>query len=133
MAGRKSSTASKKAASSKSSGLGDTVEKVTKATGIKAAVDWFSEKTGVDCGCEARKEKLNALFRYRKPKCLTKDEYDWLKDNLAQRSWTAQVKNRITEIHARVFDIKLKYTGCASCIRTKVQELKAIMSTYENQ
>jgi hypothetical protein len=51
--------------------LGDTIEQITTATGIKAAVDWFSEATGVDCGCDARKEKLNKLFRYRKPECLT--------------------------------------------------------------
>jgi hypothetical protein len=53
-------------------GLGDTIEQITTATGIKAAVDWFSEATGVDCGCDARKEKLNKLFRYRKPECLTR-------------------------------------------------------------
>ena len=31
----------------KNSGLGDTIESITTATGIKAAVDWFSEATGV--------------------------------------------------------------------------------------
>jgi hypothetical protein len=46
----------------KPSGLGDTIEQITTATGIKAAVDWFSEATGVDCGCDARKEKLNKIF-----------------------------------------------------------------------
>ena len=60
----------------KSEGLGDTIEKITTATGIKAVVDAFAEATGIDCGCDARKEKLNKLFRYKKPECLTKDEYD---------------------------------------------------------
>mgnify|MGYP001329095224 CR=1 FL=1 len=45
-------------------GVGDTVEKITKATGIKKAVDYVSEKTGHDCGCEARKEMLNRRFKY---------------------------------------------------------------------
>ena len=45
-------------------GLGDTIERVTKATGIKKAVDYVSEKTGKDCGCAARKEKLNERFSY---------------------------------------------------------------------
>ena len=43
----------------KSKGLGDTIEKITAATGIKKAVDTVSKATGKDCGCGARKEKLN--------------------------------------------------------------------------
>lgn len=49
----------------KSRGLGDTIEKITKATGIKAVVDKISEVTGVDCGCQARKEALNDLIPYK--------------------------------------------------------------------
>lgn len=39
--------------------LGNAIELVTEATGIKKVVDTISEKTGRDCGCSARKEKLN--------------------------------------------------------------------------
>ena len=42
-----------------SKGLGDTIEKITTATGIKKAVDTVSKVTGRDCGCGRRKEKLN--------------------------------------------------------------------------
>jgi len=49
----------------KSRGLGDTVEKVTKALGIKAVVDKISEITGEDCGCQGRKESLNKMFPYK--------------------------------------------------------------------
>lgn len=45
-------------------GLGDTIERVTTATGIKKAVDYVSEKTGKDCGCSNRKAKLNERFSY---------------------------------------------------------------------
>lgn len=48
-----------------SKGLGDTVEKITKATGIKKVVDTISNATGKDCGCKARKEKLNKLVPYK--------------------------------------------------------------------
>lgn len=44
----------------KSKGFGDTIEKFTKATGIKKAVDTISEITGKDCGCSGRKESLNS-------------------------------------------------------------------------
>jgi len=43
----------------KSKGLGDTIEKITKATGIKKVVDTVSKATGKDCGCGKRKEALN--------------------------------------------------------------------------
>ena len=48
----------------KSKGLGDTIEKITKATGIKKVVDKVSEVTGKDCGCSERKDTLNRLFPY---------------------------------------------------------------------
>ena len=54
----------------KSKRLGGTIENITKATGIKAVVEAVSEATGIDCGCEGRKELLNKLFPYKKPECL---------------------------------------------------------------
>jgi hypothetical protein len=50
----------------KSKGLGDTVEKITKATGIKTVVDKVSEGLNIPCGCAARKAKLNQMFPYKK-------------------------------------------------------------------
>ena len=50
----------------KSKGLGDSIEKITKATGIKKVVDTISKTTGKDCGCAKRKSKLNRLFPYKK-------------------------------------------------------------------
>ena len=48
----------------KSKGLGDTVAKITKATGIKKVVDKVSKVTGKDCGCSKRQDTLNRLFPY---------------------------------------------------------------------
>tara|TARA_B100001094_G_C17885642_1_gene649068 strand:- start:162 stop:314 length:153 start_codon:yes stop_codon:yes gene_type:complete len=48
----------------KSKGLGDSIEKITKATGIKKVVDKIAGKK--DCGCNKRKEKLNKMFPYKK-------------------------------------------------------------------
>ena len=50
----------------KSRGLGDTIEKFTKATGIKKAVDAVAKATGKDCGCGKRKDSLNRIFPYNK-------------------------------------------------------------------
>lgn len=46
----------------KSKGFGDTVEKFTTATGIKAVT---KAVFGDSCGCEERKEKLNDMFPYK--------------------------------------------------------------------
>ena len=51
----------------KSKGLGDTVERITKATGIKSIVDAVNKARGVkDCGCTKRKNTLNRVFPYKK-------------------------------------------------------------------
>lgn len=47
-----------------SKGLGDTVEKFTKATGIKTVVEKVAKATGKDCGCGQRKDTLNRVFPY---------------------------------------------------------------------
>ena len=44
-----------------SKGLGDTIEKFTKATGIKKIAD----KVPGGCGCNKRKQKLNNMFPYK--------------------------------------------------------------------
>ena len=49
-----------------SKGLGDTIEKFTKATGIKRAVDTVAAAAGKSCGCEKRKDTLNRIFPYKK-------------------------------------------------------------------
>mgnify|MGYP006439508413 FL=1 len=49
-----------------SKGLGDTIEKITTATGVKHLVELASEKIGKPCGCNKRKEILNKIFPYKK-------------------------------------------------------------------
>lgn len=49
-------------ATSNSKGLGDTVEKITKATGIKKLVEKYGPS---DCGCAKRRDKLNQMFPYK--------------------------------------------------------------------
>ena len=48
----------------KDQGLGDTIERFTKATGIKKLAD----KIPGGCGCGKRKNKLNELFPYNNGK-----------------------------------------------------------------
>jgi hypothetical protein len=48
----------------KSRGLGDTIAKITKATGIKKAVKTVFGAFNKDCGCSERQAKLNRMFPY---------------------------------------------------------------------
>ena len=51
----------------KSKGLGDSIEKFTKVTGIKNIVDQVNKLRGAkDCGCGKRKDQLNKKFPYKK-------------------------------------------------------------------
>jgi hypothetical protein len=50
----------------KSKGLGDTIAKITEATGIKKVVETVAKATGKDCGCGKRQDTLNRLFPYNK-------------------------------------------------------------------
>lgn len=46
-------------------GLGDTVARLTQATGIAQVVNLVTDATGHDCGCQRRREALNRAVPYR--------------------------------------------------------------------
>lgn len=49
----------------RSRGLGDTIVKITKATGVEQVVKAVTKAVGIeDCGCDARKDALNRVFPY---------------------------------------------------------------------
>lgn len=48
-------------------GLGDTIEAITKATGLDKVAETVAKAAGKsDCGCGKRKEALNKAFPYQK-------------------------------------------------------------------
>ena len=51
----------------KSRGLGDSIEKITRVTGLKSLTEIAAKAIGLkDCGCNKRKEELNKKFPYKK-------------------------------------------------------------------
>lgn len=46
-------------------GLGDTIEAISIATGIKTLVERVEHKTGKSCGCNKRRQTLNEAFPYK--------------------------------------------------------------------
>jgi len=121
-------------AKQKAKGLGDTVEQITEATGIKKAVEMFSKATGLDCGCDERKEKLNQLFSYnRNINCLTEKDYNALTELIdpKKNTLTIEEQNTIAEIYYNVFNYRLQLSSCGSCWAGKIQELRKVYNEYK--
>ena len=118
----------KKNHSEASQGLGDTVEKITKATGIKKAVKFLA---GEDCGCDERKEKLNELFRYRKPECLSESEFDLIKMavDTKKNKFTPDEQELFKNIYERIFKVKVECTPC-SFAKVIWKDLTAVYNQY---
>ena len=118
----------------KSQGLGDTIEQLTEVTGIKKAVEMFSEATGIDCGCDERKEKLNNLFPYnRNINCLNESDYNKLTKYLSaqQTTLTAIEQQEVSDIYFNVFNYRLQISSCASCWKGKLDELRRVYNEYK--
>ena len=100
---------------------------------IKAGVDYVFDKLGVDCGCEARKEKLNKLFPYTKPECLNAEEYETLKDifkHINNRVGATE-QSALLKIHNRVFNQKRQMSTCGSCVKELVDTMRKLFNEYE--
>jgi len=113
----------------KSKGLGDTIAKITEATGIDKLVKFIA---GEDCGCDERKEKLNKLFPYAKPLCLTEDEFNTLDVYFKQNTntLTSDEQTSLIAINNRVLNQKLTFSTCSSCLRDLVSKLRVIYNEY---
>ena len=116
----------------KSKGLGDSIEKITKATGIDKVAKFI---LGEDCGCEARKEKLNKLFPYKNAKCLIEDEYNYLKEFFSKhRNTLTNIEQKeLLKIFNRVFNAKKESSSCGSCVRDLINQMKTLYKTYEEE
>ena len=112
----------------KSKGLGDTIEKITKATGIKKIVESLFD----DCGCDQRKEKLNKFWSY-KTECLEEAEFEYLKGFFAQlkNQVSREQQTELLKIYNRVFNQKKKGTNCAPCFKPIIKDLRILFKTYE--
>jgi tyrosine-protein phosphatase YwqE len=110
-------------------GLGDTIEAITEATGIKKLVHWLA---GDDCGCEERKELLNKLFPYKKPKCMTEDEFNYFSEFLALNTKTIRPTQQMVllKMYNRIFGLQQEPTSCADCWRDFIHKLTKVHSTY---
>ena len=109
----------------KSKGLGDSVEKVLKATGI----DKVAKKVlGEDCGCEERKEKLNKMFPYAKVRQFTEDELSIYESVLPRIKGTISGQDQavLVKLYNKVFNANKKPSGCTSCVQQTIAQLAKV-------
>jgi len=126
----------------KVTGLGDKIEKVTKATGVKKVV---KKLFGDDCGCDERRKKLNTNFslgigRYKAHRCLTEKQYNQYGDYIKRRSLAferADIK-LLVDLFAHVFAIQYNANDfCTNCsgspkrLMTMQTKLDKVYKSYE--
>lgn len=112
-------------------GLGDAVEKVTKAAGIKKVVEFVK---GEDCGCDKRKEKLNRLHRFTIHECPTEQEYnfmhEWFNRPQSERTkMTAEEQKTMNRILSRTMRRKLTFKNC--CISGRINDMENLYKAYQ--
>ena len=116
-------------------GLGDVVESITKATGIKKVVEVVSEALDIDCGCEARKKEWNSItmesikniFKNKaKINRVSKEDYSilcTLFDKGMPSIVTVQQQRDAHKVYKNVFNINKQGTSCAPCLKGTLKEL----------
>ena len=114
----------------KSKGLGDSLEKAFKATGIDKVA---KAVLGDDCGCEKRKQALNKIFPYARP--ITDDElkvYLEVLPRLKSGQINGQDNATLTKLYNKVFNANKKPTSCTSCVKETIAKLaKVYVNTCE--
>jgi len=112
-----------------SKGLGDSIERITKATGIKKVVDKISEVTGIDCKCSERKEALNKMFPYSKVRQFTDDElkiYEEVLPRTQKGTISGQDQAIMVRLYNKVFNANKKASGCGSCVQQTLAQLAKV-------
>tara|TARA_R110001583_G_scaffold45502_3_gene143237 strand:+ start:82 stop:486 length:405 start_codon:yes stop_codon:yes gene_type:complete len=131
---KKSETKPKKnIKSTKAKGFGDTLERVFKKTGIDKVAKFV---LGEDCGCESRRDKLNKLFPYNRPECLTEQEYKYLDKYFkeAKDSVHSKTQAKLLKIYNRVFHDNMSMTSCSSCFKSNLHnKLHKLYTEYFNE
>ena len=98
-------------------GVGDVVEKITEATGIKDAVKSFFNDE--DCGCDKRRDLLNEKlpFRNQAVKCLEEEDYHYLKSFFSRTRDRIDSRNteKLINIYNYVFGKNEGVPTCTNC------------------
>ena len=115
-----------------SKGLGDSIEKALKATGI----DKLAKKVlGDDCGCAERKDKLNKMFPYVRQ--FTNEEFKIYEDILPRlQKGTISGKDQaiLVKLYNKVFNANKQPSSCTPCVQQTLAKLaKVYVNSCKNE
>lgn len=132
-----------------SKGLGDIVESITEATGVKKIVEVFTN--GKDCGCDKRKEQLNDIKvkGSLKVNCMSEEQYNLYDEFVNNRkitllgstkaSGTIEDKqiNMLSEMYANLTN-QPAYKICRGCSNSKpliriIEVLDQVYNIYKEE
>ena len=108
-----------------SKGLGDSIEKVLKKTGI----DKVAKKVlGDDCKCSERRDMLNKIFPYAKVRQFTEDEMSIYESVLPRikASISGADQAILVKLYNKVFNANKKTSSCGSCVQQTVAQLAKV-------
>ena len=115
--------------SKKSKGLGDSIEKALKVTGIDKLAKSI---LGDDCGCDERRDKLNKIFPYKTIRQFTQDEIKIYEITIAKIEGD-RIKGEdqavLVKLYNKVFGETKRPSSCSSCVQQTLGKLKKV---YEN-
>ncbi len=109
-----------------SRGLGDTLEKVFKATGVEKVVKAITK----DCGCDERKKKLNNIFprQVKAVRCFTDKQLERYGNYINTRTlniWNDEEISLVIEMYQHIFAIRYNPNDfCRTCQGTAKKLLK---------
>lgn len=108
-------------------GLGDAIDKVTTATGIKKVV---KAVVGEDCGCEERRDRLNKKYPFlRDARMDEKQKGIW--NNIIVPGWKrgrleGGEASALTKLFLDFGISKPAWRRCGSCAKKALQEMQAV-------
>tara|TARA_R100001244_G_C5124558_1_gene124271 strand:- start:242 stop:613 length:372 start_codon:yes stop_codon:yes gene_type:complete len=113
----------------KNKGLGDTISKITKATGIDKLAKTI---LGEDCNkCEERRKKLNQMFpNFKNLRQFTEDEikiYDEVVPAVDKKGMlTPAEKAIVSALYKGVFGVDPQWKSCSPCNKQIMNNLKNV-------
>ena len=120
-------------------GMGDQIEALTEATGIKKIVDGAAKLLNKDCGCKKRKDAMNSidipLLRLKVVREPSEADIDEIYSLISAdyKTFDRPTRERIERMRSKIFNVRYSVLSCLSCgkiMQKRLLELKRVFDAY---